>query len=220
MHFEVLVEDPSGKKALDILIPKIIGEGNSFKVIEHHGIGHIPKNMKSAKEASNRHLLNRLPKLLQAYGKTFAGYPPQYPAAVIVVCDLDDRTLTTFRDELNAILDACNPKPTAKFCLAIEEGEAWILGDIPAIKTAYPNAKDAVLCKYVNDSICGTWELLADAVHLGGSGKLASQGHRIIGEAKSGWAANICPNMDVDSNRSPSFALFRDTIRQLAGMSA
>ena len=30
MHFEVLVEDQSGKKALDILIPKIIGDQHSF----------------------------------------------------------------------------------------------------------------------------------------------------------------------------------------------
>ena len=39
MHFEVLVEDQSGKKALDILIPKIIGDQHTFRVIEYRGIG-------------------------------------------------------------------------------------------------------------------------------------------------------------------------------------
>ena len=48
--------------------------------------------------------------------------------------------------------------------MAIEEGEAWLLGDIPAIQSVYPNAKNAVLNGYENDSICGTWEKLADAV--------------------------------------------------------
>ena len=48
MHFEVLVEDQSGKKALDILILKIIGDQHTFRVIEYRGIGHIPKNLKSS----------------------------------------------------------------------------------------------------------------------------------------------------------------------------
>ena len=73
-----------------------------------------------------------------------------------------------FLEEMNEVLDSCDPKPQACFCLAIEEGEAWFLGDIPAIKQAYPKAKDTVLNRYVNDSICGTWELLADAVFPGG----------------------------------------------------
>ena len=30
MHFEILVEDQSGKKALDILIPKIIGDDHTW----------------------------------------------------------------------------------------------------------------------------------------------------------------------------------------------
>ena len=32
MHFEILVEDQSGKKALDILIPKLITNAHTFKV--------------------------------------------------------------------------------------------------------------------------------------------------------------------------------------------
>jgi hypothetical protein len=32
VHFEILVEDQSGKKALEILIPKLIGNNHSFKV--------------------------------------------------------------------------------------------------------------------------------------------------------------------------------------------
>ena len=45
MHFEILVEDQSGKKALDILIPKLIGLEHTFKVHSYKGIGRIPKNL-------------------------------------------------------------------------------------------------------------------------------------------------------------------------------
>ena len=31
MHFEILVEDSSGKKALDILMPKILGDQHTFR---------------------------------------------------------------------------------------------------------------------------------------------------------------------------------------------
>ena len=54
MHFEILVEDRSGKKALDILVPKIIGMLHTFKVHSYKGIGHIPRNMKDTDAASKK----------------------------------------------------------------------------------------------------------------------------------------------------------------------
>ena len=61
MHFEVLVEDRSGKKALDILIPKIIGDQHTFKVHAYQGIGRIPKNLRVRENINSRPLLNLLP---------------------------------------------------------------------------------------------------------------------------------------------------------------
>lgn len=215
MHFEILVEDSSGKRTLDILMPKILGDQHSFRVIDYRGVGHIPKNLSSSAEADKRILLDRLPRLLRGYGRTFAGYPPNYSAAVILVCDLDDRCLKTFRQELFTVLEACNPKPETRFCIAVEEGEAWLLGDIPAIKTAYPKVKGEILSGYENDAICGTWERLADAVFIGGASALGKKGWQAVGREKSDWAANIAPHMDVDANASPSFRYFRDKIREL-----
>ncbi|MCY4605560.1 MAG: DUF4276 family protein [Gemmatimonadetes bacterium] len=215
MHFEVLVEDQSGKKALDILIPKIIGDQHTFRVIEYRGVGRIPRNLKSGTEANKRILLDRLPSLLRGYGKTFADYPPNYPAVVILVCDLDDKCLKIFRQELFSVLNACNPKPETRFCIAIEEGEAWLLGDIPAIKAAYPKAKDNVLSRYKNDDICGTWELLADAVSQDGANGLRKKGWAAVGHEKSIWAERIAPHMDVAINASPSFCYFHKKIREL-----
>jgi hypothetical protein len=75
MHFEILVEDMSGKIALDILIPKIIDiKEHTFKVHSYKGIGRIPKGLKSASDTKKRILLDRLPRLVQGYGNTFASY--------------------------------------------------------------------------------------------------------------------------------------------------
>ena len=211
MHFEILVEDRSGRKMLDILIPKIIGDQHSFTVRAYQGIGRIPRNLTSSTDARNRLLLNQLPKLLRVYGKRFVNQPK----AVILVCDLDDKCLKVFREELFTVLNACNPKPETRFCIAVEEGEAWLLGDLPAIKLAYPNAKDDVLNCYENDSICGTWELLADAVFRGGATRLRNEGWRSAGREKSAWAERITPHMDVEMNKSPSFCYFRTKIREL-----
>ena len=211
MHFEILVEDRSGKRALDILISKIIGAQDTFRVIGYRGIGRIPQNLTPQTDASQRILLDQLPRLLRGYGQTFTNYP----AVLFVVCDLDDKCLKAFRRELLAVLHACNPKPDTRFCIAIEEGEAWLLGDRSAIKAAYPQARDAVLNGYVNDSICGTWEVLADAVFPGGSKALAGRGWQAVGREKSVWATKISPLIDVENNASPSFQYFRGKLRAL-----
>jgi len=215
VHLEILVEDQSGKKALDILVPKIIGDEHTFKVRSYKGMSRIPKNMKDTDDAGKRILSDNLPKLLKGYGKTFDSYPADYSATVILVCDLDKRCFKIFRQELLAILNACNPKPETRFCISIEEGEAWFLGDINAVKNAYPKAKDAILNSYVNDSICGTWEKLADAVYAGGAQKLSVKGFQVVGEQKSKWAEDITPHMNITQNMSPSFCYFRDKLQEL-----
>jgi len=171
--------------------------------------------MKDASDPSKRILLENLPKLLKGYGRTFQGYGPGYDGAVVIVCDLDDRNAVTFTDELKAILGQCNPKPKARFYFAIEESEAWLLGDLDAVRAAYPNADDGILESYVNDRICGTWELLADAVFPGGSKALIRKGWQAVGAEKSKWAEKITPHMDVEVNASPSFRVFRDGVRSL-----
>jgi len=217
MHFEILVEDQSGKKALDILVPKIIASEDTYKVHSYKGIGRIPKNINGKADESRRILLDQLPRLLRGYGNSFANCSDDYPAVVILICDLDGKCLQTFRQELLAILDTCNPKPETRFCIAIEEGEAWFLGDIPAIKAAYPKAKVPVLNSYENDAICGTWEHLADAVFPGGAQTLSGKGWQAIGAEKSAWSERIAPHMDVAKNSSPSFCYFKTTLQKLAG---
>lgn len=218
LHFEILVEDQSGKRALDILVPKIIGEKHTFRVISYKSVGQIPANLKGKTDPQKRILLDRVPRLLRGYAEAYADRQEFYPIAIIVICDLDKRCLSSFKRELLAI--ECDSRLRREFCIAIEEGEAWFLGDIPAIKKAFPHAKDPVLNAYANDSICGTWEKLADAVYAGGSGALSKKGGRAIGFEKSVWAEQISPYMDKSNNCSPSFCYFRDTISGIAEQTA
>ena len=216
MHFEILIEDQSGKKALDIIVPKLKREEDTFRVIAYRGVGRIPSNLARKADPRKRILLDRLPRLLRGYGRTHANYAAEYEAAVIVVCDLDDRCLKAFRGDLLGLLRSIYPRPKTCFCLAIEEGEAWLLGDRQAVLQTYPRARREVLDGYVNDSICGTWERLADAVYPGGAIALSRKGWQAVGAEKARWAEDISPEMDVDRNRSPSFQYFRNALRILA----
>ncbi len=171
MHFEILVEDQSGKITIEALIEKILGsesQDHSYRVFSYKGLGRVPSGLKSSSDPKKRILLEQLPRLLQGYGKSL-----QYGSnTVVVVVDLDRKNCIEFKQELLSILNACNPKPTTLFRIAIEEGEAWLLGDREAIQAAYPNMNHRALDNYEQDSICGTWEKLADAVYPGGAGKL------------------------------------------------
>lgn len=162
MHIDILVEDSSGHRLLDIIVPQIIGEfgePHTWKIISYKGIGRIPKGLRPNADASKRILLDRLPDLLRGYGRT-----PGIDGLVVVV-DSDRVSCVDLLNELKAVAAACNPSPNVIFRIAVEEIEAWYLGDRAAVMSAYPRAKQDVLNRYEQDSICGTWELLADAVH-------------------------------------------------------
>ena len=215
MHFEILVEDASGEKFLENILPEILGENNinhSWRIKSYRGIGRLPKGMKTTEDPAKRHLLSQLPRLLQAYGRSFQ---PDISVVVIVV-DNDRRNCVEFNRELSAVLAQCNPQPRAVFCLAIEEMEAWLLGAPEAVTRAYPKAKRAVLGNYVQDSICGTWEKLADAIYPDGAKALSKKAYYEIGQAKCEWAEKITPFINPDDNASPSFQYFLGKLRMLA----
>lgn len=209
MHIEVLVEDSSGAKLVETLLPALIGsygEPHTWRVHAYKGIGRLPPNLAAGVDPAKRALLNQLPRLLSGYAKT-----PGIDAVVVVV-DNDERDWKVFLGELKALLAKCDPAPNTLFRLAIEEMEAWYLGDRQAILAAYPKAKIAVLDSYKQDSICGTWERLADAVYPGGSAAIRKAGWPLPGQVKHQWADAIARHMNVEENKSPSFAKFRNGI--------
>lgn len=212
MHIEVLVEDSSGAKLIEMLLPKLIGpqrETRTWRVHPYKGIGRLPQGLSAKADPAKRALLDQLPRLLGGYGKT-----PGIDA-VVVVLDSDRRNCNVFLKELDSILRKCQPFPNTMFRLAVEEMEAWFLGDRQALLAAYPRARKEVLGRYVQDSVCGTWELLADAVYPGGSAAIRTAGWPLPGQLKHEWAEQIGPRMDVERNESPSFGKLRDGLRRL-----
>lgn len=215
MHFEVLVEDQSGAITVDIILQKIFGPNNqtyTYKIHPYKGIGRLPANLIGQTDPEKRILLDRLPKILRGYAHSLQ----HLDAAVLVVVDLDRRDCLQFKQELVNLSGQCCPRLRVLFRIAIEEIEAWLLGDQVALKKAYPRAKDSVLNTYGQDSICGTWEKMADAIEPGGSTKLKTSGYPLIGEAKSEWAKKISPFIELNHNVSKSFQVFCDGVRRLA----
>lgn len=216
MHFEILVEGQTELTALSILMIKIIGEygqPHTWKIHKHRGIGKIPNDPATLPNKKDSSLLHNLPSRLRAYGNE-----NRDDVVVIVLLDLDNETdCLAFKNKLVGFLDLCTSRPKTLFRFAIEELEAWFLGDTQALKTAYPNIKLTILEKYLQDSQCGTWEILAEAIYPGGLKALGKYGKRssFILEQKRIWAKGICPYMDVEQNESPSFCCFRDGLRQM-----
>lgn len=217
MHIEILVEDSSGEKLLASLLPKLLGEQrepHTWRVHAYKGIGRIPKNLKAGSDSEKRILLDQLPRLLQGYGRT-----PGIDA-VVVVLDSDRHECVGFLKEIKALASGCQPAPNTLIRLAIEEIEAWYLGDREALVAAYPRAKTDVLRGYVQDSPCGTWELLADAVYPGGVAVIRKAGWPLPGQVKHEWAERIGPLLDPERNRSPSFGKLCDGLRRLVAAGA
>jgi len=219
VHFEILVEDASGKALLEQVVPKILGpkgKPNQYRIVNIQELKHRVMAMLPRKQARTLPwdviLLQTLAIQLRAYSKALI----RKNGVVVIVVDLDYRHLEHFREKLEETFQTNAPNLEGGVRLAIEEIEAWILGDLPAVRRAYPLVKEYILTSYEQDTVCGTWEVLADAIFHGGSERLVEVGYPQIGREKCRWAENIGQYMDVDSNYSSSFCAFRDLLRRWA----
>lgn len=95
-----------------------------------------------------------------------------------------------------------------QFCvlnrIAIEELEAWFLGDAPAISKVYPEVKETFAmqskCRLPDEIVGGTWEALERL--------LRSKGYHPGGLNKVEAARAISKYMNPECNRSVSFQQF------------
>lgn len=213
MHFQFLIEDQSGQALIELLMEKVQTEHPDVtcNYKSFHGIGGFTKK-NTVKETRDGKLLNDLATYLAAFDRSLVGID----AAIFVVVDNDDRDPDVFRAELERVAQSKGIAIDHVFCLAVEEMEAWLLGDEAALLRTYPNARMTVLRSYEQDSICGTWEVLADAVYQGGYVKMKKENPSYIGigKIKSEWALKIGQYMDVHNNRSPSFNHFMAEIEK------
>ena len=166
------------------------------------------------KETRTGKLLNDLATYLSGSNRSLQ----RIPAAIIVVLVNDDRNVELFREVLEKVARQNMILVDHVFCVAVEEVEAWLLGDQNALMAAYPSAKTQVLRGYIQDSICGTWEVLADAIYPGGITKIKKDrlSYMEIGKLKTEWAKNIGIHMSLQNNVSPSFNYFIQEIKKRA----
>ena len=205
MRLHILVEGPSEKALLDLWLPRFLPPQHSFKIIPHRGKGKLPSNPARKPDPKRQGLLDQLPAKLRAYGKALRPDTDR----IIVLVDLDHDDCVSLKSRIVDLLNYCDPPPVALFRIAIEETEAFYLGDRVAIRKAFPKCKMSRMGSYTQDSICGTWELF----------------QQVIGEAnedKVEWATFIGPHLTIEwkgplANNSNSFRQFcRGTLR-LAG---
>ena len=207
MHFQFLIEDQSSAVLIEILMQNLISQNPAvtYNCKYFKGIGGFTKK-NTVKETKSGKLLNDLATYLRGFSKSLQ----HSQSAIMIVLDNDDHDPDAFLEELQAVADKNAISADHSFCLAIEEVEAWLLGDQNALLLAYPGAKQAVLQAYKQDSICGTWELLADAIYPGSLKKFKTDcpTYVDVGNWKSECAREIGRYMKPENNISPSFKHF------------
>ena len=123
---EILTEEPSAEEFLNCLLPRLIGDRPiSFHIVAHHG---------------KLDLLRKLPRKLHAYSKTW-----WQDQRIMVLLDRDNddclklkATLEQFATEAGLRSKSVSAKDFQIINrIAIEELEAWFLGDEAAVRKAF-----------------------------------------------------------------------------------
>ncbi len=206
MRIHYLVEGPSEEVLLSAWLPRALPQHRHI-VYPHEGKGKLPIDPLALPDPAQRGLLAQLPAKLRAYGQAL---DPKTDCVVVLV-DADNDDPAHLRASLETVLAACAPRPPTAIRVAVEETEAFYLGDVAAIKRAFRTVKRGPYNRYVQDSVCGTWEVFQAVVAW-------------PYEAKVKWARTIAPHLSTATsgpgvNRSPSFQAFYSGVRQLAGES-
>ena len=212
MHIQFLIEDHSGEVLICKVMEKLACDSVTCDYKSFKGIGGFKEKGKATDIKTNKLLTD-----LEGYLKGFDKYFRDYDACIFIILDNDTRKTTEFRNELEEKAQSWGISTECVFCIAVEEMEAWLLGDEQALITAYPNAKMAKYREYVQDSICGTWEYLADIIFDGGLKNFKKQcpTYRERGKYKAEWAEKIGAVMDLNNNKSPSFRYMITNLRRV-----
>lgn len=193
----VLVEGPSERALMESWLPRVLPL--TFRVHPHQGKGTLPTSPSAKPDPRHRGLLDQLPAKLRG----FAGAPE--PVSVIVLVDADDDSIENLRSAITNIVSESAPNLRVIVRIAVEETEAFYLGDLKALKAAFPRADMNRARRFVPDSICGTWEKFAEIIQDQGGNKVA-------------WARAIGPVLTTRAaeTRSPSCKLFLEGVASLS----
>lgn len=189
MTIHVLVEGPSERVLLQRWSPRLLGE-HRVKVHPHQGKGDLPTDLRASPDRKRRGLLDQLPAILRGFG---AALDPNTDRVVVLV-DADNDNVAELRRRIKSAVSQVARDLPVRVHIAVEETEAFYLGDLKALQRAFPKADLKRARDYKPDSICGTWELFGEIVSDGGGNKVA-------------WAEAIGPILTTKAreSRSPSF---------------
>lgn len=204
MRIEFLVEEPSAEAALVNLVPKIVGEDICFKIHPYQG---------------KQDLLRKLTQRLRGYARWL---PEDWRIVVLIDEDRQDCRTLKRRLERSAseagLHTKTTPRSNGRFevlnRLAIEELEAWFFGDVGALVAAYPGVPPSL------DKRASYGDPDAIRVH-GGTCEalehvLRAARYHPAGMPKIETAQRISEQMMPARNRSRSFQVFRDALREMA----
>lgn len=194
MHVLFFVEEPSVQNALTNLLPRLLPEETTVQFIVFQG---------------KPDLLQNLPGQLRAY----ASWMPE-DWRIVVLLDEDRQDCRELKDQLEknaqsagliTKTQAGNGKFQVLNRIAVEELEAWFLGDMEALCQAFPRLPNSLSSRKNfrdPDAVAGgTWETLERI--------LQKYGYFPGGYPKMAAAKQIASFMDPERNRSHSFQVFR-----------
>jgi hypothetical protein len=206
MHIEVLVEEPSAEEALKNLLPKILEAEPSINFVRFQG---------------KRDMLRHLPQRLKGYAHWLQ---PEMDYRIVVLIDRDVEDCRSLKSQLEQMArqaglptKAC-PDPNGTFLvlnrIAAEELEAWFLGDVDALRAAFPRVSPHLAQQRTfrdPDAVRGgTWQALERL--------LQSNGYYPTGLNKIDLARRVSAHMSPAANRSRSFQVFRNGLLSLRPM--
>jgi hypothetical protein len=199
MTLHVLVEGPSERAFLEPWSARLL-QGYPVRVYPHQGKGKLPAHPNVAPDPRRRGLLDQLPAKLRGFATSL----DPTKDGVVVLVDADDDDSATLAASIREVAAACGGAVRVFVSLAVEETEAFYLGDLKALKLAFPNADMTLARTYNPDSICGTAEYFGRIVRDGGLNKVAW-----------GAAMGCVATTNPAQNRSPSF---RTLLKGLLGL--
>lgn len=199
MHIEFLLEETSAEIVLTEIVPKIVGEEITFRMLNFRG---------------KHNLLKNLPDRLKGYKAILEA---QEDWRIVVLIDEDREDCQKLKQKLEEYVQnagLATPSISDNFRvlnrIAVEEIEAWFFGDINALRNQHhrvsPNLTKQATYRNPDTIKGGTWEALERV--------LSNAGYYTKGfMSKTEIARNIAPFMNPEQNTSKSFQIFRDGLK-------